>query len=91
VTGRTPEGFEVDACRSCTAPIIWATTKHDRLMPVGAAPTEKGNVELAPGSLGRGVVATVLTGPSLLGGPLYTAHFANCPEADAWRDGGRHG
>jgi hypothetical protein len=85
VTGPTPEGFDVDACRSCTARIVWATTKHDRLMPVDAAPTEKGNVELAPGSLGRGVVATVLTGPSLLGGPLYTSHFATCPDGPAWR------
>jgi hypothetical protein len=80
----TSEGFEVQRCRSCDAPIIWAST-GSKLMPVDAEPTEKGNVELTPGSLGRGVVATVLTAPSLLGGPLRTSHFASCPDAGEWR------
>lgn len=82
---QTAEGFEIQACRSCDAPIVWANTAGQKLMPVDAEPTEEGNVELTPGSLGRGPTATVLTGPSLFGGPRYTSHFATCPEADAWR------
>ncbi|GIF08688.1 hypothetical protein [Actinoplanes siamensis] len=86
MTGRTPEGFEITACRSCNAPIIWATSRGGKAMPVDAEPTEDGNVELAerPG-LFVGPVATVLTGPSLLGGPLREAHFTTCPDADRWR------
>lgn len=82
---RTPEGFEIQACRSCDAAIIWATTTGQKLMPVDAEPVADGNVELRPGHLGRGVVATVLTGPSLFGGPLRTSHFATCAQADQWR------
>jgi hypothetical protein len=84
LTDRTPEGYQIQACRSCNAPIIWAST-GTKTMPVDAEPTEEGNVELAPGSLGRGVVATVLTGPALFAGPLRTAHFVSCPDAGEWR------
>lgn len=82
---KTPEGFDVQPCRSCGRPVVWAATKNDKLMPVDAEPTADGNVELAVGALGRGVVATVLTGPSLMSTPLRTSHFATCPQADEWR------
>lgn len=76
--------MRVTACRSCDAPVVWATTSNGKAMPVDAEPSEDGTVELAQDVHGR-AVATVLTGPSLLGGPLHTSHFARCPEADRWR------
>lgn len=82
---RTPEGYRIDACRSCDAAIIWATTAGGKAMPVDAEPVEDGNVELASTNGHRGPVATVLTGPSLLGGPLRKSHFATCKDADTWR------
>ena len=86
MASRSPEGFEIATCRSCDAPIIWATSKGGRTMPVDAEPVEDGNVELTerPGAF-LGPIASVLTGPSLLGGPLRKAHFATCPEAEQWR------
>lgn len=75
--------FRVTACRSCDAPVIWATTTKGKAMLVDAEPSDDGNVELALRD-GR-AVATVLTGPSLLEGPLRTSHFATCPQADQWR------
>lgn len=86
---RTQEGFEIGRCRSCSAPIVWATTRAGKPMPVDAVPVEDGNVELAPPPAGkRAPVATVLTGPSLLGGPLRKSHFATCKQAEEWRQGG---
>lgn len=83
---RTAEGFVVEACRSCNAPVVWASTKHGKSMPVDAEPVDDGNVELAyNGSLAVPPVASVLTGPSLLGGPLRKSHFATCPDAEEWR------
>lgn len=81
---RTPEGYRIDTCRSCNAPIIWATTTGRALMPVDVEPVDDGNVELHVGESGR-AYATVLTGPSLFGGPLRKSHFASCEQADEWR------
>jgi hypothetical protein len=86
VTGRTEEGYEIANCRSCSAPIIWATSSGGRPMPVDAEITEDGNVELSmqPG-LYVGPVATVVTEPTLFGKPRRKAHFATCPVAEQWR------
>lgn len=86
MTERTPEGFEIAACRTCDTAIVWATTANGKAMPVDAEPVEDGNVELSPPPPGkRAPIATVLTGPSLLGGPVHKPHFATCPDADSWR------
>ncbi|GIE46182.1 hypothetical protein [Actinoplanes lobatus] len=86
MTGRTPEGYEIANCRSCAAPIIWATSSGGRPMPVDAEPTGDGNVELSlqPGMF-VGPVATVVTGPTLFGGKRRRAHFTSCPQAEQWR------
>lgn len=86
MTGRTPEGYEIAACRSCDAPIVWATSSGGKPMPVDVDPVEDGNVELSlqPGRF-VGPVASVLTGPSLFPGVRRKAHFATCPSADEWR------
>lgn len=78
--------FRTTTCRSCDARVIWATTSNGKAMPVDELPVDDGNVELALDVHGR-AVATVLTGPSLLGGPLRTSHFVSCPQADQWRQG----
>jgi len=81
---RTPEGFVIEACRTCNAPVVWATTRKGKAMPVDAAPVDDGNVELTAAGPGR-VVAAVLTGPSLMPTPLRKSHFATCPDAEEWR------
>jgi hypothetical protein len=83
VTSYTPEGFRIDGCRSCTAPIVWATTGGGKRMPVDAEPVADGNVELSP--VNGNPVATVLDAPSLIPGALRRSHFVTCPDAGAWR------
>jgi hypothetical protein len=78
----TPE-FEVVACRSCDARIIWARTTGDKAMPVNAEPSPDGNVELV--RQGHRVIATVVTAATLFGPALRNSHFVTCPEADKWR------
>jgi hypothetical protein len=82
---RTGDGFVIEACRTCGAPVVWATTKNDKAMPIDAQPVADGNVELAAGPTPGTVAATVLSGPSLMPGPLRKSHFATCPDADDWR------
>jgi hypothetical protein len=86
MSGRTPEGYDIAACRSCDAAIVWATSSGGKPMPVDAEVSDDGNVELSmqPG-LFVGPVATVVTGPTLFGKPRRKAHFASCPAAEQWR------
>lgn len=82
----TEPDWDVAACRSCDAPIIWAVSTHGKPMPVDAEPVEDGNVELSM-QPGRYVspVATVVTGPTLFPKPRRKAHFATCEHGDKWR------
>ena len=57
-------------CRSCDAPIAWATTPSGRKMPLSAAPA--GNVTLRS----DGVAVVVAAGEG-----SYVSHFATCPQA----------
>lgn len=75
--------FEVVACRSCNARIIWARTTGDKSMPVDAEPVDDGNIALT--MHGHRIVATVTDAPTLFGPALRKSHFATCPEADEWR------
>lgn len=67
-----------DHCRSCLAPIRWATTTTGRRMPL--------NPEPIPG--GKWVISAV-TGKLLArttSEPLgYEVHWATCPNADTHR------
>ncbi|GIE75777.1 hypothetical protein Aph02nite_17270 [Actinoplanes philippinensis] len=85
MTGPEPV-WDIANCRSCDAEIIWATSSGGKAMPVDAAVSEDGNVELSlqPG-LFVGPVATVITGPTLFPKPMRKAHFATCSAADKWR------
>jgi hypothetical protein len=70
-------------CRSCGAPILWARTLKNRLMPIDAEPDPKGALVMQAGS-GRAIVRqlTELDAPERL---RYTSHFATCPNAKQHR------
>lgn len=81
----------MSACRTCGAPIIWATVrKSGKRMPLDATPDPDGNVALrADGtcevwgatirlSLDEAVIAE-------RGATWHRAHFAVCPNADRHR------
>ncbi len=72
-------------CRSCDAPIIWAVTTREQLMPVDADPSTDGNVELVTRQLNVAPLAIVHAQPPLGAGPLRMPHHATCPDAAKWR------
>ena len=79
--------FERAFCRSCTAPIIWASTVKGKVMPVDFDPHPNGNILLHPRD-GRGPVAEVVpVGQDglLAGEQLRHSHFTTCPQADEHR------
>lgn len=89
----TPDGYRIDECRTCNAPIVWAETSNGKSMPVDAAPADDGNVLLYPRP-GGGAYATVLSVADTalaIGGlfpderTLRTSHFVTCPNAEEWR------
>lgn len=74
-------------CRSCSARIVWATTKSGKKMPVDVAPHPEGNVFLDETSPPR---AHVLAGEDLakarrIGTELRRSHFVTCSNARDWR------
>ena len=77
------------SCRSCGAPVLWATVElSGKQMPVDADPAPEGNV-LIQREPGR-VWARVLTGHDLHQArhedePLHRSHFSTCPDAATWR------
>jgi hypothetical protein len=77
--------YPTEACRSCSAQVIWATTDKGKAMPVDAEPAEKGNVALSTNDKGR-VIARVVP-PHLAFGrkDLRLSHFVRCPQARQWR------
>ena len=77
------------SCRSCNAPVIWATNeKTGGRMPFDAEPDPKGKWELVDGPDGK--IARYDKGgytglPGVPGSERYTSHFTTCPDAKAWR------
>lgn len=78
-------------CRSCKAPIIWATTANDKKMPLDLLPVEPerdagGAVAISGLQVierqGRCRAATIADVP---GADLYRSHFATCPNAGEHR------
>lgn len=69
-----------EKCKSCGAPIIWATTQKGKLMPLDAAPDPDGNLAVSRWAT---VIAvhprTELTDTQ--GFPTHKSHFATCPHA----------
>lgn len=89
VPPQSPDGFPTDSCRSCEAPIVWATTEGGKAMPVDSALTDGGNVALiAPRTNvpGEPIIAMVLDQDALFDdGPRHVSHFVTCPQAAGWR------
>lgn len=81
-----------DECRSCRAPIVWATTEQGKSMPIDAGPVDNGNVYYLDQKSSPPRVR-VLAGPQptleedadSADGLRYLSHFATCPQADQWR------
>lgn len=91
------------SCRSCGAPIVWATSERERSIPIDTKPRPDGNIELVEehdrliarvltdarrAELERQILAANRDGDTL---PLniYVTHFTTCPNAAAHRR--RHG
>lgn len=78
--------FEVKACGSCAAEVIWTVTHKGRRMPVDAAPVEGGNIRLRSEADGDRVIAEYpgKEHPGLFDEgdrARYVSHFATCPQA----------
>jgi hypothetical protein len=81
----------VDHCRSCRAPIVWATTEQGKAMPIDQGPVDNGNVYFI--EQGPTPKVRVLSDPQptleedadSADGLRYLSHFATCPQADQWR------
>lgn len=67
-------------CRSCEAPIIWVETTSGKNMPIDETPTANGNLVYV-----AGVARAVTDDDRQLKRPLYTSHFATCPDASQFR------
>lgn len=78
------------ACQSCGAEILWAVSATTgKRMPVDAAPTPTGNVDLTRNTHGE-LLATVRPqgGHTMFDPPdleLHLSHFVTCPDAATWR------
>ena len=68
------------SCRSCEAPVIWAETPSGKHMPLDERPTPKGNLVYV-----GGIARAVTDEDRRLARPLYTSHFATCPDVAAFR------
>lgn len=67
-------------CKACEAEVIWAETTTGKRMPIDAAPTPKGNMVYV-----NGVARAASADDRRLQRPLYTSHFATCPDAASFR------
>jgi hypothetical protein len=75
------------ACKTCGAPIIWASTINDKPIPVDSDAVENGNIVLE--KLADGVLlARVLGSPALAEhvGLKFVSHFASCRNAGFHRN-----
>jgi len=68
-------------CRSCGAAIRWARTVAGKLMPVDAAPSIDGNLQLIGDQLDSVVYLSTAKQAELFDVDRYTSHFATCPNA----------
>lgn len=75
-------------CRSCHASIHWCITPAGERLPVDAEPVAGGNIRLRTNAvpwLAETVGSTIDLFDPTDDGMRHVAHFATCPDADAWR------
>lgn len=86
--------MKTSSCRSCGAPVIWATTRAGKAMPVDAAPRSDGNIELVLNDVeGSPPIACYLKegyrelpdGTRYHVAERYVSHFVSCAQAKDWR------
>lgn len=78
------------ACKSCGAPVFWATTKDGKAMPVDVEPRLDGNVLLFRRS--NGLLRAEVIGKDVPRSPdrkYRVSHLATCPAAANHRGHGR--
>jgi hypothetical protein len=77
----------MSACRSCSAPLLWATTEHERKIPLDPEPyTGDDPRGLFVLRYPHGYAVAMATTPDAFPGePVYRSHFATCPRADEHR------
>jgi hypothetical protein len=69
----------MSSCRSCQAPIMWATTERGKSIPLDLEPY-RGD---SPAGLFvlRGRTAIAVTPEAFPDEPVYRSHFSTCPHA----------
>ena len=72
----------MSVCRSCGAQIIWAQTERGNTIPLDATPYTGDDPS---GQFVVHVHAIAVPPDAFPDEPHYVAHFATCPDADAWR------
>ncbi|AOE43995.1 hypothetical protein SEA_DELIAN_55 [Gordonia phage Delian] len=86
-----PGHNQLKRCRGCSALIFFAVTRDGRSIPVDHKPRPDGNLAIAPLQDGeKAPRATVIrpgqaAGMRAAGVPVFSPHWASCPEADSFR------
>lgn len=72
--------MKTEHCRTCSEPVIWATTAAGKAMPVDAEPRSDGNLDLIEGDPVPQVRVIPAHTPTMTG-LRYVSHFATCSHA----------
>lgn len=79
-----PPGVKESKCKSCGAPILWASTHRGRSMPVDLVPTAAGDF-VSFVRKGKVEVEKFDARYHDQAAPRRTSHFATCPNAKEHR------
>jgi hypothetical protein len=72
-------------CKSCGAPVRWATLPSGRAAPLDAEPSEDGTIALADDPRFGSVLRKEQRAKLPAGTLLYRSHFGTCPAANELR------
>ena len=75
----------MNTCRSCGAPIIWASLEYGHHMPLDAEPSPIGNVRLYNLDYAEVLAPIPARAARDAGEQLYLSHFVTCPNAEQHR------
>lgn len=68
-------------CKSCGAPIFWATTMNGISIPIDCTPVYNGNLAIGIDGIVRTVDRDEIENCKAAKIPLHKSHFATCPNA----------
>jgi hypothetical protein len=83
---RAGVAVKIKNCGSCGAPIFWAATTNNKLMPVDAEPSDDGNIQIVARDRGGTPYVVVHSQPPMHAETLYFSHFVTCPDAENTSD-----